>query len=118
MIIPALSPETFAERRRICAELGFGSAMTESDAYWTLSVPSTIDQIAAAWNALGLTFELCAGGHTYDESGNTICHIETADQPCGTFVSAGYGPEGDFEHSVFCASCGWEYGDHCDEDDE
>jgi hypothetical protein len=55
----------------------------------------------------------CPGGpHTYDADGNSICHIPTADQPCGSFVSAGYGPEGDYEHSVFCSSCGWESADH------
>lgn len=45
------------------------------------------------------------------------CLHPTADQPCGAFVSQGYGPEGDFEHSLFCASCGWEYADHTDDED-
>jgi hypothetical protein len=36
----------------------------------------------------------------------------TADDPCDTFVSQGFGPEGDYEHSLFCRTCGWEYADH------
>lgn len=68
--------------------------------------------------------EPCPGGpHTYDADGNSICHIPTADQACGNYRSAGFGPEGDWEHSYFCATCGWESADHvvvctCGEDDD
>lgn len=55
----------------------------------------------------------CPGGeHAHDEHGNSYCAIQTAAQPCASFATAGYGPEGDFEHSTFCGTCGWELGDH------
>jgi len=61
----------------------------------------------------------CPGGpHTYDENGNTICHIPTADMACDDFVGAGFGPEGDWEHSFFCRLCGWEYAEHSDTESE
>jgi hypothetical protein len=53
-----------------------------------------------------------AGNHTYDEYGNSCCPMPTTDLPCNAFTSLGYGPEGDYEHSLFCRTCGWEYGDH------
>jgi hypothetical protein len=37
---------------------------------------------------------------------------EQASEPCNKFVSQGYGPLGDFEHSLFCNTCQWEYCDH------
>lgn len=46
------------------------------------------------------------------------CEHPTAGEPCGHFVSQGYGPQGDFEHSLFCRACGWEYADHIDAEDE
>lgn len=59
-----------------------------------------------------------AGSHTYDEYGNSLCNIETASEPCATFTSAGFGPEGDWEHSFFCSACGWEQAEHITADDE
>ena len=40
-----------------------------------------------------------------------------ADVPCATFTSQGFGPEGDYEHSLFC-TCGWERADHGEPEEE
>jgi hypothetical protein len=66
--------------------------------------------------------EPCPGGdHTYDENGNTVCFLPHHAEPCAEFVSAGNGPEGDYEHSTFCRVCGQEnayhYGDPGERDD-
>jgi hypothetical protein len=60
--------------------------------------------------------EPCPGGdHTYDEHGNAVCFLPHSADPCAEFVSAGFGPEGDYEHSTYCRVCGQEsayhYGD-------
>lgn len=38
--------------------------------------------------------------------------VIAASEPCDTFVSQGFGIHGDFEHSLFCSTCGFERGDH------
>lgn len=61
----------------------------------------------------GFPIEDCPGGpHTYDEYGNGSCNGNVAADPCYRFASQGFGPEGDYEHSLFCRICGWEYADH------
>ena len=40
------------------------------------------------------------------------CQHPVATEPCSDFVSQGFGPDGDFEHSTFCRSCGHEFADH------
>lgn len=40
------------------------------------------------------------------------CSHPTAPEPCSSFVSQGFGPSGDYEHSLFCRVCGWELAEH------
>jgi len=41
-----------------------------------------------------------------------------AGEACSSFLSQGFGPDGDWEHSRFCAACGWASGDHWTDEDE
>jgi len=47
-----------------------------------------------------------------DEEGNTFHAGPFPSDPCDTFISQGFGPLGDHEHSRYCATCQYHAGDH------
>jgi hypothetical protein len=40
------------------------------------------------------------------------CEHPVTPEACDMFTSQGFGPDGDYEHSLFCVHCGREFAEH------